>query len=157
MPSGAGPEGGSGVVTPEMQPREAAVWLVPELGRGEVAVAGDDPRQLVVQPQYEVDERWVEQRPGAALELGERLVDRPRGLVGPRRDERVEDVRDGADAPDQRDLLAAQAARVAGAVPALVVRQRDLLGHAHDRRAAAGEDLGADRRVPPDRLPLARL
>ena len=65
---------------------------------------------------------------------------RPGLLVGPRREQRVEDVAHRADAPHERDRLAGQALRVAAAVPALVVGEGDLLGHAHDRRARARED-----------------
>ena len=82
-----------------------------------------------------------------AAQLVERLGHRPRLLVGPIGEQRVEDVAHRADAPDERDLLAGQAGRVAVAVPALVVGAGDLLGHAHDVRARARQQLGADRRV----------
>ena len=51
-------------------------------------------------------------------------------------------------------LARADAVGVAGAVPALVVAAGDLLGQAHDARAAVAEDLGAEQRV---RLHLVEL
>ena len=54
-------------------------------------------------------------------QLGERLGRRPRGAVDPRRQHRVERVGDVDDAGAERDVLAPQAVRVAGAVEALVV------------------------------------
>ena len=84
--------------------------------------------------------------PGARAPRAPRRSTTPR-LYGPGGDQRVEDVADRADAARPAGSPPAQPARVARAVPALVVGQRDLLGHLHDRRAAAGEDLGADRGV----------
>jgi len=70
--------------------------------------------------------------------------------------ERVEHVRDGHDPAGEGDVRLPQRAGIARAVPALVVGQRDLLGEPQERGAAAGEDLGADRRVRLDRLELVR-
>ena len=112
------------------------------------SVAGfHDPRQQRCEPGVEVP---------AALggDLGERVVDRPRVLVGARRGQRVEHVADRADAADERDVLAGEAGRVAAAVPALVVGAGDDLAHLHERRARAGEQVGADRRVALHDLPL---
>ena len=74
-------------------------------------------------------------------------ADAPGRLVRPRMGERVEDVGDRHDAPDDRDRVAGQAGGVAAAVPLLVVGQRDLLGHLEQRERAAGEHLRADRGV----------
>ena len=52
-----------------------------------------------------------------AAQLVERLGDRPRLLVGPIGEQRVEDVAHRADAPHERDLLAGQAGRVAARRP----------------------------------------
>src|SRR3954451_24686278 len=79
-----------------------------DAGRAEVDEAGDD--------------LGVELAPALRGDLRERVGLRPRVLVRARGDERVVDVADRADAPGDRDLLAAQAARVAAAVPALVMR-----------------------------------
>ena len=54
-------------------------------------------------------------------ELGERLVERPRGLVDAGRQHRVERVGDMDDPRAERDLLALQTVGVAGAVEALVM------------------------------------
>jgi len=51
------------------------------------------------------DNTRVELACGAALDLSERLLDRPRGLVGPVVGEGVKDVGYGDDAPDERDGL----------------------------------------------------
>src|SRR3954454_6387111 len=75
-----------------------------------------------------VDDLRVELAAALRGDLGERVGLRPRVLVRARGDERVVDVADRADAPGERDLLAAQAGRVAAAVPALVMRARDRLG-----------------------------
>ena len=53
---------------------------------------------------------------------------------------------DSDDPPRQRDVDAAHA-RVAAAVPALVVRERDLFRQAQQRKLAAREDSRADHRV----------
>ena len=49
----------------------------------------------------------------------------------------VEHVRDGHDAADERDVRAGDAGEVAVAVPALVMRQRNLLGHLEEQVSAA--------------------
>ena len=90
----------------------------------------------------------------AALDLGDGLVDRPGRLVGALVGERVEDVGDGDDPADQRDPLPHDSARVAGAVPALVVVERDLLRHLQDGEGALAEDLGAHLGVLLHHLPL---
>ena len=74
-------------------------------------------------------------------------ADAPRRLVRPVVGERVEDVGDGHDPPGDRDRLPGQAGRVAAAVPALVVGDRDLLRHPDERERAPGEHLRADRGV----------
>ena len=90
----------------------------------------------------------VELRPGAALDLGQRLLMRQRAPVGPVARHRVERVRDRQHARLDRDLLARLAGGVAGAVPALVVVE-----HVRDRLAQRGDpqqDPRADLRVLPD-------
>ena len=85
----------------------------------------------------------------------DRLLERPRLLVRARVGEDVEDVGDGGDAARRAGCASpVEAARVAGAVPALVVRAGDLLGEAEDRRAAAGEDAAADLGVLLEHLAL---
>src|ERR687887_498332 len=58
---------------------------------------------------------------GGAAKLLDRLVRRPRRAIDARRQHRVERVGDVDDARAERDLLALDPVRVAGAVPALVV------------------------------------
>ncbi len=53
------------------------------------------------------------------------FVVRERGLVGTLARHGVEHIGDGADAPPQRDVLAGEPARIAAAVPSLMVAQRD--------------------------------
>ena len=69
-----------------------------------------------------------------ASSIGERLaVDAVAG-------ERVEDVGDRHDPPLDRDRLALQAARVAGAVPLLLMAEGDRRGHVEDRRGRAAHE-----------------
>src|SRR5581483_11431052 len=96
----------------------------------------------------------VEVLAAQAKNLGHGGLEGPRLLVGADVGEGVEHVRHGDDPPARRYPLAAQAARVAGAVPALVVVERDLLPGAQHDRAAAGEDARPDRRVPAHQLAL---
>ena len=63
----------------------------------------------------------VEVRPGVLRDDGDGLLVRPGLAVGPGRGQGVVDVGDGQDARRERDVLALQAAGVAGAVPLLVV------------------------------------
>ena len=85
------------------------------------------------------------------------VAERPRVLVGARGEQGVEHVADGADARRERDLVALEALRVAAAVPALVVAERNLLGQLHERGARAGQDARADRGVGLHRRPLGRV
>ena len=98
--------------------------------------------------------RWVPRRLASSRMTS---LERPGVLVGPRREQRVEHVADRADPRGQRDLVALQALRVAGAVPSLVVAERDLLGHLHERGLRAGQDAGPDRRVGLHLRPLGRV
>ena len=93
---------------------------------------------------------------GSALanDLLDDQLERPWQLVWAAGGERVEHVADGADAPDQGDLLAAQSMWIAGAVPALVMRTGDRLGHLDQRRARAGQQRSSGRRVGLHQLPL---
>jgi hypothetical protein len=68
--------------------------------------------------------------------------------------ERVEHVRDGDDAPDDRDALAGKAAGVSAAVPPLVVRCGDHRGHLQHGGAAARQQPRAERRVGLHRITL---
>src|ERR1019366_10123326 len=61
--------------------------------------------------------------------------------------ESVEDVGDRDEATNERDLIAREPVRIALAVAALVVGERNLLAELQHARARAGEDLGPDRRV----------
>src|SRR4051812_8661274 len=124
--------------------------------RGGGVLRGRGSRALVraEQPHERLDELRVELAAGLGGDLGQRVLDRPGVLVRAGRHERVVHVADRADAPGDRDLLAAQAGRVAGAVPALVVRAGDRLGELEELRARVGEHRRADRRVGLHDLPL---
>src|SRR5687768_3434759 len=78
-------------------------------------------QRRMVQPDERLDDARVELAAGLRQDLGDGALDRPRLLVRARVGERVEDVRDGDDAPGDGYLLAREAARVAAAVPALVM------------------------------------
>jgi len=80
-----------------------------------------------------VDDRGVEVAPAFGAELLKRLAERPAALVAASGDEGVEDVADRADARRERDVLPPQPGGVALAVPALVVGERDRLGHLEQR------------------------
>ena len=76
-----------------------------------------------------VEHRRVEVRAASFLHDREALVEREGLLVGAARAEGVEHVGDRDDATDERDVFALEAERIAGAVPAFVVRERDGAGH----------------------------
>ena len=104
------------------------------------------------------DHRGVELRARAAVDLLARRCEAHRLAIGAVRGQRVERVGDREHARRERDLLALEAVRVAGAVPALVVV-------AHDQRRLVEEvdvaqDLRADLGVAGDaartRPPTAR-
>jgi hypothetical protein len=77
----------------------------------------------------------------------ERVVQRPGRLVGARAGQRVEHIGDRRDPAGQRDVLALEPARVAVAVPLLVVGVGDGRGHLERRGVGADEDAVADLRV----------
>ncbi len=68
------------------------------------------------------------------------LLDRERLAVHAVAGQRVEHVRDRHDAPLDRDRLALQPARVAGAVPLLLVAERDRRRHVEDRGGRAAHE-----------------
>ena len=77
-------------------------------------------------------------------DLGQRFRPGPGRLVRARMAERVEDVRERNDPRRERNLVAGEAVRIAGAVPPLVVEGRDLLGRLEDVRPTPGEDRAPD-------------
>src|SRR5665647_2397378 len=79
--------------------------------------------------------------------MGPRVGRRQGWPVGPIARQRVEDICDGDDASLQRNLLAGEPARIAGAVPALVVRPRDDGGDVQQLLTGAGEQRMACLRV----------
>jgi len=91
--------------------------------------------ELVREAWGELEERscetGVEMRSAAAFDFSQSLIDPPGILVRPLLEESVIDVADGTDAADQRNLFTFEADRVAAAVPSLVVRPCDVLGHLH--------------------------
>ena len=56
-------------------------------------------------PQKGVDERRIEMAPALPFHFGDRLVDRPRFLVGTLLNQRVEDVGDRDDPAGQRNRI----------------------------------------------------
>ena len=75
------------------------------------------------------------------------LLVRERRAVATIHGQGIEAVDDGDDAPGQWDVGSGQAARVAAAVPALVMRQRHLGRQAKQRDARSTKDLGAHLRM----------
>ena len=133
--------------------------------RSHSTIASDDGRScrppnyinwgLFDDAQERVHDVGIELPSALPIDLRDRLVHRPRRLVGPLLRQGVEDVGDRHDAPRQRDVGAADAG-VAAAVPALVVGERDFLGQPQQRELAARQDARADRRVRLDDLELLR-
>ena len=82
-----------------------------------------------------------------ALQEVDALGQRPRVLVRPLADQRVEHVGHRDDARDQRNVVAVQAVRIAGAVVLLVMAERDDRAHRQVLRRAALQDVVADARV----------
>ena len=93
------------------------------------------------------DDTWVELASGGALDLGDRSLDGPRGLVGSIVGERVKDVGHGDHSADHRDGLAGKSRGVPRAVPPLVMACGDDRGHLEHRRVAVGEQVRAKRGV----------
>ena len=91
--------------------------------------------------------------PGAGLELLARLLHRHRVAVRAVGEHRVVGVGDREHARDERDALAGEAVRVAGAVPALVVVAQD---RRDARQRSTLGQLGARARVALDGVVLAR-
>lgn len=89
----------------------------------------------------------VEVGPDGGLDEPHRFVEVHRPLVDAAGGQRIENVAHGDDACAERDRLAGEPVGVARAVPALVVRQRDLAPHGEDRVGGLGEDLRAHERV----------
>src|SRR5262249_26544411 len=87
----------------------------------------------------------VEREPGRRREVLERGGVGQSRTIGPVRRERVVDIRDGDDARAERNLVAGQAVRVAGAVPPLVV-VTDHQGAAREE-IERRDDLRADQRM----------
>src|SRR5262245_25506381 len=96
-------------------------------------------QRLHARPQAEegLDAFRVELRAGVRSEFGEGLIHGEGGAVRLIRGHGVEGVRDGNDAGQPGDLLAGQAVRVAGAVPALVMAADD-----RDDRSEVGDRFG---------------
>jgi hypothetical protein len=96
----------------------------------------------------------IEMQAAAAANLLQSLGDRPRFFVGARAGERVEDVGDGGDPADKRNVPAAQPARVAAAVPLLVVGERDDRGALQQLVFMLPDDLVTDGAVAAHDIPL---
>src|SRR5689334_14827099 len=93
--------------------------------------------------------------PALAADFRGSLVRLPRIGIRARMGERVEVVSHDDNAPADRDLRLDLSIRIAGAVPALVVGQRDLLCQLEDRPRGARQDLRSDHRVALHQLELS--
>ena len=112
------------------------------------------PRLALHDGRNKRDELGVELGAGLALELVERLLDGSGGPVRPVVDDRVVGVDQADDPRPDRDPLAAQAVRIARAVPALVVVAHDR-GELRGGRERLADPL-ADERVEAHLGPLLR-
>jgi len=99
-----------------------------------------------------LDSHRVELCAGVRAQFLEGFLQRHAGAIGTVVRHRVEAVGDGEDAGAEWDLGAGQSARVAGAVPALVVGEHDLAGDLAE--ACLGHEGGADVGVPVHHLAL---
>src|SRR5665647_3428147 len=121
--------------------------MTARIGRGATGRLGPvAPRSTNVAEEC-VDDVRVERGATAGRDMGPRVGRRQGQPVGPIARQRVEDICDGDNAPLQRNLLAGEPARIAGAVPALVVRPRDDGRDVPQLVAGAGAQLMADLRV----------
>ncbi len=91
-----------------------------------------------------VEDDRVEMGAAAVAHHGEGLLDRKRGPIGPVAREGVEHVGDGRDPAFERYVLPVQSTRIAGAVVALVVGERDRGGEVEQLRAGVAQHLVAD-------------
>lgn len=91
--------------------------------------AGLERYGLVHMGEEEVHELRIELRSRAVRDEVHGIAHGKGRLVGPFGDQRVEHVGYGDDARLERDALAREAAHVAGAVPALVMEERDVPDH----------------------------
>src|SRR5207244_508664 len=101
--------------------------------------------------QERVDDVGIELPAALTVDLSDRVRDGPRRFVGALLRQGVEYVGHRDDPPRERDVGPAHAG-VALAVPPLVVRKRDLLRQAQQRKLAAGQDPRADDGVRLDDL-----
>ena len=84
---------------------------------------------------------------GATPDLGEGLVDAPRGTVGSLVCQSIEEVGDGNYARFERNALARDAIGIPRAVPPLVVAASDALREAHELGPALRQHTRADHGV----------
>ena len=97
-------------------------------------------QDLVVTLEEHVDDFRVELRAAALAQDRERDVVRVGRLVRALARHRVERVGDGADPAPQRNRLAGEAGGIAGAIPSLVVAERDDAPRLQQLRARVGEN-----------------
>ena len=135
--------GAVGVAAPDARPA-AAAELDPGVG------LGDDTRTGWLRTAATTARSNL--RPGAAAQLGQRLLVGPRSSVGPVRAHRVERVRHGEDPRRQRDVVPRQAVRIALSVDPFVAPTHELRRALQRRRG--GDDPLADDGVLADELPL---
>ena len=101
-----------------------------------------------------LDRPRVECLAGFLFDERDRGINRHRLVIRARRRQGAEVVHEAQDAGAERDVLALEAARIAAAVPSLVMtenQRRDRIGKRHRR-----DDVGADLRVGLDLLELFR-
>src|SRR6266508_407953 len=117
------------------------------------AFLGDELRaELALQGGEPLHDLGIELRARATEELAQCLLAAESRRVGSLRGHGVKGVTDGDDARPQGDREPLEPVRVAGTVPALVCRAKDLRGKAE--RGRSGEDPLADQRVPFHEPPL---
>jgi hypothetical protein len=136
--------------------RRHAAGSAPCLGLSRSAVLGlgvrkssfGDRPDFAERGQEGIEDERIELRAPAGAHHADRLVERERGAVHTVARDRIEHVRDARDPSFERNRLPGDAARVAGSVEALVVRQGDRRRDVQQLGGRLGEQPVADLRVP---------
>src|SRR6266550_3571193 len=102
------------------------------------------------------DDSGIKLAAGLAFDLVDHLFHRPGLTVRPSMTQRIDNISHRDDPGLQRNGFADEAARIAAAVPMLMVILGDKLGNFYELGLSAGQDSGADHGMRPDELDLSR-
>src|SRR5690606_25025300 len=87
-------------------------------------------------------------------DISHSLVQRPGFFMRPLRRQRIEDISQRHDTAYQRNPLSCQSAWIATAIPAFVMRQRNIVGHAQQAVGVNADDARTDNGVFPHDYPV---